>query len=125
MGGVFTEDHVISHSWHLYLVYSQMGTLYNLIPDAPRRSTNPTPRTLATSHVVDGVIETFHAETSTLQASHANPKSHHSNAPNTPTPTPSTGKTTEVNSVQSTSTGKNKNKNKEKGKNREDKNNNP
>jgi DNA mismatch repair ATPase MutL len=96
-----------------------------LIPDAPRPSTNPTPTPPTASHVVDGVIGTFHAETQSTQASHTNPKSNTSNVQNTPTPTPSTGKTSEVNSVQSTPTGKNQNKKKGKGKNKEDKNNNP
>jgi hypothetical protein len=116
---------VISRAQYLDLVYSQMGTLYDLIPDAPRPSTNPTPKPPTTSHAVDGVIGTFHAETQSTQVGHTNPKSNNSNAQNTPTPTPSTGKTVEVNYVQSAPTRKNQNKKKGKGKNKEDKNNNP
>jgi hypothetical protein len=101
MGGVVTEEQEISHAQYLDLVYSQTGTLYDLIPDAPRPSTNPTPKPPVASHVVDGVIGTFHAETQSSHASHTNPKSNNSNAQNTPTPTPSTGKTVEVNYVQS------------------------
>jgi hypothetical protein len=96
-----------------------------LIPDDPHPSTNPTPTPPADSDVVDGVIGTFHVETRSTHVGHTNPKSNNSNVQNTPTPTPSTGKTSEVNSVQSTPTRKNQNKKKGKGKNKEDKNNNP
>jgi hypothetical protein len=62
MGGVVTEEQAISHAQYLDLVYSQMGTLYDLIPDASRSSTNPTSKPLKASHVVDGVINTFHID---------------------------------------------------------------
>ena len=101
-----------------------MGTLYDLIPDAPHPSTTPTPTPPATSHVVDSVIGTFHDETQSTHASHTNPKYNSSNVHNNPTPTPSSGKTYEVNSVQSMPIRKNQNKKKGKGKNKEDKNNN-
>jgi hypothetical protein len=123
MGGVFIEEKMISHAQYLDIVYSQTGTLYDLIPDAPRPSTNPTPTPPTNSHVVDGVIGTFHAKTQSTHVGHTNPKSNNSHVQNTPTPTPSSSKTAEVNSVQSTSTGKNQNKNKEKGKNKEEKKN--
>jgi hypothetical protein len=74
MGSVFIEDNVISRAQYLDLIYSQMGTLYDLICDAPRPSTNPTPTPPVASHVVDGVIGNFHAETQSKQASHSNPK---------------------------------------------------
>jgi hypothetical protein len=108
----------------LDLVYSHTGRLYDLIPDAPHPSTNPTPTPPVASHVVDGMIGTFHAKTQSKQVGHSNPKSTTSNVQNTPPPTPSPGKTSKVNSVQSTPTGKNQNKKKGKGKNKEDKNNN-
>jgi hypothetical protein len=62
-GGVVTKEKVISHAQYLYLIYLQTDTLYDLIPDTPCPSTNPTPTPLVSSHVVDGVIETFHVET--------------------------------------------------------------
>jgi hypothetical protein len=99
-------------------------SLYDLIPDSPRPSMNPTPTFQVASHDVDGVIGTFRAETQSTQPSHTNPKPTTSNLQNTPTPTPCPSKTSEVNSVQSTPTGKNKNKNKGKGKNKKEKNNN-
>jgi hypothetical protein len=68
------------------------------------------------------VIGTFHAQPHSIQASSNNPKSVASNVQNSLSPTPPTGKTSKVNSVQSTLAGKNKSK-KGKGKNNEDKNN--
>jgi hypothetical protein len=63
MGGVSTEEQVISRAQYLDLVYSQTGTLYDLILDAPHPYTNPTPTPPMASHAVDGVIDTFHDET--------------------------------------------------------------
>jgi hypothetical protein len=99
-----------------------MGTLYDLLPDAPRPSTTATSTTPAASHAADGVIGTFHAQPHSAQASSNNPKSVASNVQNALSPTPPADKTSEVNSVQSTPAGKNKSK-KGKGKNKEDKNN--
>jgi hypothetical protein len=95
-----------------------------LIPDTPRPSTTPTPTPLVDSHVVDGVIGTFHAKTQSKKSIHTTPDYTTSNVQNTPNPTPSLDKTSEVNSVQPTPTGKNQNKKKGKGRNQEDKNNN-
>jgi hypothetical protein len=58
---------------------------------------NPTPTPPVASHVVDGVIGTFHAETQSRQSSHASPKYTTPNVKNTPILTPSPGKTYEVN----------------------------
>ena len=41
MGGAITEEQAIARAQNLDLVYSQSGTLYDLIPHAPRPSTNP------------------------------------------------------------------------------------
>jgi hypothetical protein len=68
------------------------------------------------------VIDTFHAQPHSVQASRNNPKFVASNVKNAPSPTPPTDKTSKVNSVQFTPTEKNTSK-KEKGKNKEDKNN--
>jgi hypothetical protein len=122
MGGVVTEEQAISHAQYLDLVYSQTGSLYDLLPDAPRPSTTATSTTPASSHAADGVIGTFHAQPHSAQASINNPKSIASNIQNALSPTPLAGKTSEVKSVQSTPTGKNKSK-KGKGENKEDKNN--
>jgi hypothetical protein len=124
MGFFVTEEKVISHAQYLDLVYSQTSMLYDLICDSPRPSTNPNPMPPIDSHDVDGVIGTFHAETQSKQSIHSNLKSTTTNVQKYTPLTPFPGKTSEVNTIQSTPTGKNKNKNKGKGKNKEDKNNN-
>jgi hypothetical protein len=101
-----------------------MGTLYDLIPGAPRPSTIPTPTLPVASHVVDGVIGTFHVETQSKHVNHSNPKYTTTSVQNVTLPTPSPGKTSKVNTVQSTTTSKYQNKKKGKGKNKEDKTNN-
>jgi hypothetical protein len=122
MGGVVTEEQAISRAQYLDLVYLQTGTLYDLLPDAPRPSTFTTSTTHVASHAVDSVIGTFHAQPHSIQTSSNNPKPISSNVQNAPSPTPPTGKTSKVNYAQSTPTGKNKSR-KGKGKNKEDKNN--
>ena len=54
MGGVVTEEQVISRAQYLDLVYSQSGTLYDLIPQSPHPKTNPSKPPVET--LVDGVI---------------------------------------------------------------------
>jgi hypothetical protein len=122
MGGVVTEEQAISRAQYLDLVYSQTGTLYDLLPDAPHPSTSTTSTTPFASHVADSVIGTFHTQFHSIQTSSNNPKPISSNVQNALSPTPPTGKTSEVNSIQSTPIGKNKYK-KGKSKNKEDKNN--
>jgi hypothetical protein len=90
---------VISRAQYLDLIYSQMGTLYDLIPDAPHPSTNQTPILPVASHDVDGVIDTFHAETQTKQVSHSNPKPTITSVQNDTPSIASPGKTSEVNMV--------------------------
>jgi hypothetical protein len=99
-----------------------MGTLYDLLPDAPCPSTSATSTTPPASHATDGVIGTFHAQPHYVQTSSNNPKPISSNVQNAPSLTPPTGKTYEVNAIQSTPTGKNKSR-KGKGNNKVDKNN--
>ena len=41
MGGVVTEEKEISRAQYLDLVYSQSGTLYDLIPNAPQPTNDP------------------------------------------------------------------------------------
>jgi len=38
---VTTEEHVILHAQHLYFIYLQLGTLYDIIPNSHRPSTYP------------------------------------------------------------------------------------
>jgi hypothetical protein len=119
MGGVVMEEHAIIHAQYLELIYLQMGTLYDLLPDLPRPSTSTTSTTPAASHADDGVIGTFQAQPHS--ASSTNPKPASSNVQNSSSPTPPTENTSKVNAVQSTPSGKNKSKN-GRGKNKEDKN---
>ena len=86
MGGVVTKEQAISHAQYLDLVYSQSRTLYDLIPQAPHPSTNPTKPPVET--FVDGIV-------SSIQPSSAvKPSKQHI----TSTPTVSV----EVNVIQST-----------------------
>jgi hypothetical protein len=59
MGGVVTKKNAINRAQYLDLVYSQTGTLYDLLPNLPRPSTSTTSTTLAALHVADGVFGTF------------------------------------------------------------------
>ena len=54
MSGVVTEEDVIRHAQHLDLIYSQSGTLYDIILQAPR-PLNDKPWTALGQHA-DGVI---------------------------------------------------------------------
>ena len=101
MGGVVTEEQAISQAQYLDLVYSQSGTLYDLIPQAPRPITNPAkPRAEVP---VDGVFGSIQSPSAAKPVKQ------------TQTATPSTPKVSiEVNSIQITQTSGNK----KKGKNR-------
>jgi hypothetical protein len=54
MGGVVTEEESIAQAQYLDLVYSQSGTLYELILNAPHTSTDPS-KPSSTAHA-DGII---------------------------------------------------------------------
>ena len=54
MSGVVTEEDVIRCAQHLDLIYSQLGTLYDIIPQAPQPS-NDKPRTAPRPHA-NGMI---------------------------------------------------------------------
>jgi hypothetical protein len=125
MGGVVTKEQAISHAQYLDLVYSQTGTLYDLLPDLPRPGTSSASTAPVASHAADGVIGNTTAVAShSHSVSTTTPKSNSSNVQNAPSPAPPAGKTSKVNAVQSTPTGKNKSK-KGRGKNKEGKNANP
>jgi hypothetical protein len=123
MGGVVTEEQAISRAQYLDLVYSQTGTLYDLLPDLPRPGTSSTSTAPVASHAADGVIGTTQAHSHSVSTT--TPKSNSSNVQNAPSPAPPAGKTSEVNAVQTTPTGKNTKNRKGRGKNKEGKNTNP
>ena len=54
MSGAITEEQAISQAQYLDLVYSQSGTLYDLIPQAPRPITDPAKP--PTEAPVDGIV---------------------------------------------------------------------
>ena len=60
-GRVVTEEQVIAHVKYLDLIYTQSGTLYNKIPNAPRLEffIPPPPKSNNDSHAGDGVIGTI------------------------------------------------------------------
>ena len=99
MGGVVTEEQAISRAQYMDLVYSQFGTLYNLFPQAPRPSTNPTKPPVEVP--VDGIVASIQSP------SMAKPTKQTQTAPSTP----STPKfSIEVNYIQITQTSGNKKK---------------
>jgi hypothetical protein len=61
MGGIVMKEQAISRAQYLDLVYSQMGTLYDLLPELPHPNSSSTSTTPAASHAADGVIGTAQA----------------------------------------------------------------
>jgi hypothetical protein len=58
MGGVVIEEEAISRAQYLDLVYSQSGTLYELIPNSTHANTDPyKPSSMSHEYVVIGFIE--------------------------------------------------------------------
>ena len=113
MSGVVTEEDVIRRAQHLDLIYSQLGTLYDIIPQAPRPSndkpwTAPRPR-------VDGVI----GFVSTTSVGQVVGQLGHLTITDKPTAmTPKTtssdpAPSTDVNMVQTSKSSRRKNKNKQ------------
>ena len=54
MGGSVTEEKAISRAQYLDLVYSQSGTLYDLIPQAPHPNTDPSKPPVEVP--IDGIV---------------------------------------------------------------------
>ena len=54
MGSAMTKEQAISRAQYLDLVYFESGTLYDLIPQAPRPSTDPTKP--PTQVPIDGIV---------------------------------------------------------------------
>ena len=106
MGGAVTKDQDIIHTQYLDLVYSQSRTLYDLIPQAPRPSTDPT--TPLSETPVDGVVGSIHPSLA------ANISKKHISSNTTPS---AHMVSTEVNAIQITQTFDYKNKGKGKNKN--------
>ena len=60
MGGDVTEEKAISRAQYLDLVYSQSGTLYDLIPRAPRPTTDPSRPTVEPP--IDGILSSVQTQ---------------------------------------------------------------
>ena len=91
MGGVVTEEQAISRAQYLDLVYSQSGTLYDLIPQAPHPSTGPAKP--STEVHINGIVGSIQSTSTVKPTKQTQPT------------TPSNPKVSaEVNSIQSTQT---------------------
>lgn len=100
MGGCVTKDQAISHAQYLDLVYSKYGTLYEMLPNAPRPSSYLTTSKSLDTPPVDGVIG-YVSQTSTKSSSKQKSVLHtcsHNPSKNSS----SSGKTSEVHAIQST-----------------------
>jgi hypothetical protein len=101
MGGVVTEEEAIARAQYLDLVYSQSGTLYELIPNATRPNNDPSKPSTA-SHA-DGVIGSVKTQ-STTQSTGTIQRPASTAAPSStaPSSTPTQTQVSDVNAVQST-----------------------
>ena len=90
MGGAVTEEQAIIRTQYLDLFYSQSRTLYDLIPQSPHPSTNPTKPSAKTP--VDGVIGSIQPSSTAKPAKQPNDSA---TSPLTPMVS------TEVNAIQS------------------------
>ena len=115
MGGVVTKEQAISHAQYLDLVYSQSGTLYDLIPHVPRPTTDP--YRLMNKKIADGVLGSVQIQMMTKYSK----EKHQTATPlNQPTPSakiaPSSISSADVNAIQSTKYSNRKKKGKNKSK---------
>ena len=111
MSGAVTEEDVIRRAQHLDLIYSQSGTLYDIIPNAPRPS-NETPRTTPGAHA-DGVIGSV-STTSVSQVARQLGQLALIDKPTTKTPATTSSDpapSTDVNLVQTSKSSRRKNRN--------------
>lgn len=70
MGCCVTAEEIITQAQYLDLVYIQYTTLYELLPDTARPSTDPKSSQPPTTPLIDGVIvSVVHADSSAPKAS--------------------------------------------------------
>ena len=111
MSGEVTEEDVIRRAQHLDLIYSQSGTLYDIIPNVPRPS-NDQPRTAPGPHA-DDVIGSVSA-TSVSQVAGQLGQLALTDKPAITTPTTTSSEptpSTDVNMVQTSKSSRRKNRN--------------
>jgi hypothetical protein len=101
MGGVVTKEEAIARAQYLDLVYSQSGTLYELIPNATHATNDPYKPSTALH--VDGVIGSVKTQ-STTQSTGTIQRPASTATPNltAPSSTPPQTQVSDVNTVQST-----------------------
>jgi hypothetical protein len=101
MGSMVTEEEAIARAQYLDLVYSQSGTLYELIPNATRPTNDPSKPSTA-SHA-DGVIGSIKTQ-STTQSTGTIQRPTSTTAPSStaPSSTPTQTQVSDANVVQST-----------------------
>ena len=116
MGGVFNEEQAISRAQYLDLVYSQSGTLYDLIPHAPQTTIDPSKPITETP--TDGILGSVQTETTSKYSKKQTTTPSNKQAPPTKTAS-SLVASTEVNVVQSTESSGEKKKGKNEPKNSE------
>ena len=112
MGGTVTEEKDLSHTQYLDLVYSHSGTLYDLIPHAPRPIIDPSRP--ATEPPTDGILGLVQTQMTDKYSKKQNQTSSSTNPPTKTSPSPVAF--VDVNAIQSTKylSGKKKGKNKSK-----------
>jgi len=104
MGGCVIEEQAMARAQYLDLVYSKSGTLYEVLPDAPRPYLDLTASKSPDVPLVDGVISSM-SQTSTKD--YLKSKSISNTGSNNPSKNSSSpGKTSEVYDVQSTAVDK-------------------
>lgn len=111
MGACVTEEQAIARAQYLDLVYSQSGTLYDYLPDAPRLGTSKAPPKPSVDGVIGSVAQALKKSSNSGKQKSSSPNENSSQG------ILISGNTSEVNAVQSSTTGKaSKGKKKEKGK---------
>ena len=98
MGGIVTEEESIAWSQYLDLIYSQSGTLYELIPNAAQDTTDPSKP--SSSLHADGIIGSIKTQTAS-QSTGASSQSTSTSTPSSTTPSSTSSHTqiSEVNAV--------------------------
>jgi hypothetical protein len=101
MGGVVTEEEAIARTQYLDLVYSQSGTLYELIPNATHAMNDPSKPSTALH--ADGVIGSVKTQSTTQSTGTIQrPTSTTTPSSTAPSSTPPQTQVSDVNAVQST-----------------------
>jgi len=121
MGGVVTEEQAIARAQYMDLVYSQSGTLYDIIPHASRASNDLTSITSSVkTGSVDGVIGSISKQKSGKQS---NMQKSMSNLTLQNSDSPSEKYVSEVNAIQSFGSNKSSAGDQKKGKGKQNPNN--